>query len=65
MIDKKIADYYKSWLFEKKRAKKFGKANYEKNCDIEIARLEKEYPKLKINKKNMNESIEVDAIKEK
>lgn len=64
MIDKKIADYYKSWLYEKKRAQKFGKPNYEANCDIEIARLEKEHPELEISKKEMNDSIKVDTIKE-
>ena len=47
MANKKIVAYYKSWKSEKKRAKKLGKPNYEKNCDIEIKRLEKENPELK------------------
>lgn len=64
IIKATIKDYYKSWLQEKKRAQKFGKANYEANCDIEINRLEKEYPELKVGKKAINNSIKVDAIKE-
>jgi len=47
MATEKIIQYYKSWQLEKDRAKHLGKKNYEKNCDIEIDRLEKEYPELK------------------
>jgi len=47
MISNEIKKYYKSWKQEKERAQKLGKVNYERNCDIEIDRLEKEHPELK------------------
>jgi len=45
-MDQKTLDYYKSWVYEKKRAQYLGKPEYEENCDIEIERLEKEFPEL-------------------
>ena len=47
MIEQKTIIYYKSWLYERKRAIKFGKTNYCANCTKEIDRLEKTYPELK------------------
>ncbi len=55
MANKKTEDYYISWKHEKKRANRLGKPNYEKNCDIEIHRLEKENPELKVKECNCKE----------
>ena len=50
MASTEIENYYKGWLHEKKRAQQEGHPNYEANCDIEIARLETDYPELLTNK---------------
>lgn len=63
MADKKTTDYYATWLKEKARAQVLGKPNYEKNCDVEIARLEKEYPELKEEKIKIEKSINKSKIK--
>ena len=62
MVNKKDIAEYRKWLHEKVRAQKLGKPNYEKNCDTEIARLEKEKPGLLEVKDALVESIKGDKF---
>ena len=57
MASQEVITYYQSWLREKKRAIKYGKPNYEANCDIEITRLESENPELLDNKQEWMDAI--------
>lgn len=46
MADEQTINYYKKWKHEKNRAVALGKDNYAANCNIELQRLETQYPEL-------------------
>lgn len=62
MASEEVIAYYKSWLYEKARAGKFGKTNYGANCDIELSRLGAEYPELAASRADYEAEIDVDTI---